>query len=164
VSFGGCNRAPIIGFGADTVVLPSGTCTLTLAGSGEDSDKTGDLDIRNSMIIGTNGTMPPIVTGDPNWTDRIFHILIGTVTIKGIVIRGGWEADAGGGAVRIESGASLIMNHSQVADSFAIGMYGGGICNNSVSISSESGHLYAAENSRAQHAGDGAPVPRHCAG
>lgn len=136
VNFGGCARIiNPIGFGADTIVLPSGTYTLTLSGSGEDLDATGDLDIRNSMIIGTSSATPPIVTGDPNWTDRIFHILIGIATINSIVIRGGWEADVGGGAVRIESGASLIMNNSVVADSFAIGKYGGGIYNNSGTLS-----------------------------
>jgi len=134
VNFGGCFRFFLtIGFGVDTIFVPSGTYTLTLAGTGEDLDATGDLDIRNSMVIGASGATPPVVTGEVGWTDRIFHILIGTAAINGFIISQGVIVGAGGGAVRIETGATLIMNNGQVDASFALGSFanGGGIYNNS---------------------------------
>src|SRR5687768_12251788 len=35
--------------GGDTVALPAGTYTLTLAGTGEDMAATGDLDVRDAL-------------------------------------------------------------------------------------------------------------------
>src|SRR3954468_21737047 len=37
--------------GADVINLPSGTYTLTVAGTGEDAAATGDLDITDSVTI-----------------------------------------------------------------------------------------------------------------
>lgn len=41
------------------------------------------------------------------------------------------ECRYGGGAVRIENNAILVLNNGQVTNGFAIGVYGGGIYNNS---------------------------------
>ena len=37
--------------GADTIILPTGTYTLTLTGSDEDNNGTGDLDISDDLTI-----------------------------------------------------------------------------------------------------------------
>ncbi len=130
VNFGGCVRGVVPGpGGTDTILIPSGTYTLTLTGAGEDLDVTGDLDILTSMIISSTGLPLPTVTGDPNWVDRIFHVLTGTMTMKGLAIRGGWVDSGGGGAVRIEPDGSLTLNDSAIANCFAIGVDGGGIYN-----------------------------------
>ncbi len=134
--FGGCTRVIGDGSGADTILLPSGTYTLTLTGWGEDFDATGDLDIRNSMSISSTGATHPIVRGgDLGWADRIFHIVTGNVTFKGLFIRGGHVGAANGGGVRIESGQSLAFNDGEVANSSASDLgfmgfaNGGGIYN-----------------------------------
>lgn len=130
-NFGGCTINVVAGPAPDQIFLPSGTFTLTLDSAGEDLDAVGDLDIRRSMVISATGATAPIVKGNPDnevWGDRIFHILTGSVTIQGIVIREGNELGGiGGGGVRIESGQSLTLNDSQVNNSDAY--IGGGIYN-----------------------------------
>ncbi|MDW8212484.1 MAG: CSLREA domain-containing protein, partial [Roseiflexaceae bacterium] len=37
--------------GPDTIILPAGTYTLTIAGAGENAATTGDLDITDSVTI-----------------------------------------------------------------------------------------------------------------
>ncbi len=130
LDFGGCTRA-VAGdvSGPDTILLPSGTYTLTLTGAVEDLDATGDLDIRKSSTISATGATMPVVAGGASWADRIFHVLTGTVTFKGIAIRGGQAVAASGGGVRIESGTSLTLNDSEVTSSIASVGIGGGISN-----------------------------------
>jgi CSLREA domain-containing protein len=122
-NFGGCARVLAAGFGADTVVLPAGTFTLSLMGAGEDLDATGDLDIRTSMTISTSATTPPTVTASKNF-DRIFDVLSGVVAINGLGIDGG-TADEGGG-VRVATGATVRLTSDQVANNGAVGAGGGG--------------------------------------
>lgn len=126
-NFGGCVRVSTTGSGSDTIVVPSGTYTLSISGGFEDLDATGDLDIRNNMFITASGLTPPVVTGGPSWNDRIFHVLIGFAEIDGFTIRGGRSPDYGG-AVFIESTGVLTMNNDQVADSTS-GSTGGGFLN-----------------------------------
>jgi CSLREA domain-containing protein len=123
---GGCARVNNL-TAFDRVLLPSGTYSLTLSGTNEDFNVTGDLDIRRSMIISATGTTLPIVTANSGWDDRIFDVVTETVTIKGLVISGGAETSTVGGGVLIEHGASLTMKDSVVADNSAAS--GGGIFN-----------------------------------
>ena len=128
VSYGGCARTLVLSVGTDTILLPSGTYTLTRTGAGEDLDATGDLDIRQNVIISATGAAMPIVAGNAGWNDRIFHIVTGTVTFKGFAIRGGnLGAHGNGGGVKIESGQSLTFNDGEVRDNSAD--FGGGIAN-----------------------------------
>jgi hypothetical protein len=131
---GGCTRIANFSTAYDRILLPSGTYILSISGSGEDSDATGDLDTRTSMIISATGLVPT-VTGSAGWSDRILDILTGTVTVNGIAISKGLVADESGGAIRIDPGMSLTLNDSTVADSSAEsasgGIRGGGIYNNS---------------------------------
>src|SRR5262245_31169313 len=41
--------------GSNTINLPAGIITLTIAGAGEDNAATGDLDIKNNLAIGAVG-------------------------------------------------------------------------------------------------------------
>src|SRR5438477_2847876 len=51
--------------GADTILLPVGTYTLTILGNEEQANATGDLDILDDLtIIGSNGNG----NGDPSLT------------------------------------------------------------------------------------------------
>src|SRR5215469_6250819 len=42
--------------GSNTIILPAGTFTLTIAGAGEDAGATGDLDITGNLTIKGNGS------------------------------------------------------------------------------------------------------------
>ncbi len=108
------------------VFVPPGIYRLTLPGSGDDFNVTGDLDIRASMMISATGAVT--VTGQPAWDDRIFHVITGTgsVTMKGLVISGGSAPEGGG--ILIEPGASLTFDDGAVISNTAIA--GSGIYNN----------------------------------
>ena len=76
----------IAGSGADTIILPAGTYTLSRTDNGkEDAAATGDLDIVESLTIIGDGAAVTIIDGN-GITDRIFHVLNGTVTISGVTI------------------------------------------------------------------------------
>jgi trimeric autotransporter adhesin len=60
--------------GADTIMLPAGTITLSQAGLGEDFAVTGDVDVRDDLTIvgSTDGSGNPtsIITGASGWSDK----------------------------------------------------------------------------------------------
>src|SRR3989344_2882469 len=49
--------------GADTVSIPAGTYTLSIAGAGEDTNTTGDLDITDDLTINGAGNTATIIDG-----------------------------------------------------------------------------------------------------
>lgn len=65
--------------GADTITLPDGTYTLSLTGTGEDANATGDLDITDGLTI--NGQGAGITIVDADGIDRSIHI-IGAITVE----------------------------------------------------------------------------------
>jgi CSLREA domain-containing protein len=128
--------------GNNTVVIPSGTYTLTIAGANEDAAATGDLDITNNLAI--SGTAMTIVDG--NALDSVFEVrgTNVTVTMSGITIRNGTRGinnwgqllylqntsvsnNLVGGGICNFSGI-LVLNNSTVSGNVASG-FGGGICN-----------------------------------
>lgn len=65
------------GVGADTINLPAGTYTLTLAGINEDLGATGDLDITSNITIAGAGAASTIIqagTTNANGIDRVFDL------------------------------------------------------------------------------------------
>jgi CSLREA domain-containing protein len=116
--------------GADTIVLPPGTYTLTRTDNGkEDSSSTGDLDINGSVIIAPDPALTPpgsvtINTG-AGFKDRIFHVLSGNVIIRGVTIAGGNPSLDGGG---IYNQATLAIEQSTLTGNKTAGK-GGGIYN-----------------------------------
>ena len=105
--------------GADTITVPAGTYTLSIAGTGEDANATGDLDITDDLTI--NGAFTSIVDGGA--LDRVFHIFSGTtVTISYLTIQNGSASGGGGGGIRND--ATLTLTNSTVS-----GNTGGGILN-----------------------------------
>ncbi len=98
LGFGGCPA----GSGADVVSLPAGTYTITRAGSGEDSNVTGDFDVTglSPLSILPAGPNAKVVV-DGNGLDRVYDqqsngsLSIGFQTITGGVLSGIGEDGAG---------------------------------------------------------------------
>ena len=68
------------GSGNDTILLPAGTYTLTIAGGNENNNATGDLDIfptssavPRTLTIQGSGATTTVVDG--NQLDRVFHLI-----------------------------------------------------------------------------------------
>jgi len=81
--------------GADTITLPAGTYTLTIAGAGENAAATGDLDITGDLTINGAGTATTIINA--NSLDRAFEVTGSpTVNISALTVQNG-TATAGGG-------------------------------------------------------------------
>ncbi len=68
--------------GPDTITVPAGTYTLTIAGADENGAATGDLDITDDLTINGAGLATTIIqagalghkdSGGPNGIDRVFH-------------------------------------------------------------------------------------------
>src|SRR5438067_215924 len=73
--------------GANTIILPGGTFTLTIAGPGEDAAARGDLDLKGNLTIAGKTASSTIVDG--NNLDRVFQVLGGNVSISDLTIQHG---------------------------------------------------------------------------
>lgn len=110
----------------DEIVLPAGTYTLTLTGSSDDDNVSGDLDLSSEIIIRGSGAEATIIDagGDDGIGERVIHALgDANVTIEGVTIRGGRENFGGG--VSVEESATLQIMNSTIRSN--IGSSGGGI-------------------------------------
>jgi len=123
-----------------TIIVPSGTYTLSRAGSGEDENATGDLDIKTNMVISGAGACGPRATIIRAGTDdRVFHIRAfeSTVDISGVTIRDGRTDTVGGGIYNTGyEGASILDNNVTIRDCIisdnsvtSVNAGGGGIFN-----------------------------------
>jgi hypothetical protein len=122
---------------SDRIIVPAGTYTLTIAGTGEDVAMTGDLDLTQLVTIQGAGAANTIIqagTSSPvtpstctDCIDRVFHVVSGIVTaeFKDITIRHGVENDGGG--VFNNGGTSKIMG-STLSSNLGLNE-GGGIFN-----------------------------------
>ncbi len=123
------NAAP----GIDSITFSSsldGTpLTLTRAGTGEDANSTGDLDITDTLNITGNGTSNTIVqagTTTANGIDRAFHIVSNvSVNLSNLTIRYGRNLSENGGG--IENNGTLNISGSVITQN--AGFSGGGIHN-----------------------------------
>jgi CSLREA domain-containing protein len=90
--------------GLDSVVLPSGTYSLSIGPAGDDLGQSGDLDVLEELTINGGGTPSTIINGAQ--LDRVFDVLATamTVTITDITITGGkTETDQNGGGIDVDS-------------------------------------------------------------
>lgn len=112
--------------GADTIMLPAGVYTLTIAGIGEDFAATGDLDVRDSLTLSGAGAPTTIIDGGA--LDRVFHLVTSgsMVQISGVTIRHGNAMLSGaGGGLMLLANTHLLLADSVVRDS--VSPAGGGI-------------------------------------
>lgn len=114
--------------GADMIMVPAGTYTLTLVGDDADA-AVGDLDLRQSVEIVGAGFETTIIDGDT--IDRIFEIQTPsshTVKISGITMRNG-NGPSGGGLCNCTAGTIVEITNSSIENSYAPNLGGGGIRN-----------------------------------
>jgi hypothetical protein len=115
--------------GDDTVILPAGHYTLTIAGTDEDSDQTGDLDILDNGALTLTGAGARTTTIDANQIDRVLHVVGGaTANMSGVTITGGAASSGQGGG--IDNQGNLTLTDSTVAGNATTSAdEGGGIGN-----------------------------------
>lgn len=91
--------------GADTIVLPDGTYTLTIGGVGGDDD--GDLDIVDDLTVKASANAATVEAG-AEFNERIFDLQdAGTnLTLQGFTIRNG--TDNFGGGVRFDGADATL--------------------------------------------------------
>ncbi len=112
---------------SDTIVLQSGTYTLTIPPTGDDGPQDGDLDILvdNKLTIkGSTKGGQTIING--NNLDRVFLTLSGKVSMSNLVIEHGsvhGQGIAQGGGLW-NDGATDTLTSVQFLDDFAVGQNG----------------------------------------
>jgi CSLREA domain-containing protein len=109
--------------GADTIVVPAGTYTLTRSGS-DNTAAYGDLDITQPLTIAGAGADTTILKLGSGLSDRLVHVLTTTVQISGVTIRNGNSASSGGGLYN--QGGTVTLANSVVFSNTASGGNGGG--------------------------------------
>jgi CSLREA domain-containing protein len=94
--------------GPQVVSVPAGVFTLTLAGAGDDTSATGDLDISDDLLLAGAGNGGTFVDG--NDADRVFHVTCSTCTVSlaALTVRNGKTGADGGGI--LNSGALTLAN------------------------------------------------------
>ena len=105
---------------ADTIILPAGTITLTIAGANEDNAETGDLDIRGNLTIKGKGA--GVTTIDGNNLDRVIDVLGGKVSISNVTIQHGRTEE---GAGLLNQGGKVTLSAVRILNNVAIGGDGG---------------------------------------
>ena len=115
------------GDGADIIHIPAEleSVTLTRSDNGnEDSSATGDLDISEDVTIESiGGTV--LINAIEDYSDRIFHIHSGEITIHGLTISGGRVDGSGGGILNL---SRLSLTNVTITDNSA-SANGGGLAN-----------------------------------
>jgi uncharacterized repeat protein (TIGR01451 family) len=115
--------------GVHTVIVPSGTYTLTR--SGEDSTAlNGDLDITGNVTILGAGVASTIIqasaTGPSNAVDRVFEVATGgRLSLSGATVRHGQPTNTLNGGAILNLNGTLLLD--QVVVTASIGGPGGGI-------------------------------------
>jgi CSLREA domain-containing protein len=93
------------GSAADTIQVPAGVYTLTIAGTNEDAALTGDLDVTEALTLAGAGRDETIVDG--GGLDRVFEIHQTTAQFFSLAITGG-TAPTGGGVNAAQSTVALV--------------------------------------------------------
>jgi CSLREA domain-containing protein len=117
--------------GADMIVVPAGLYKLTQAGTGEDANATGDLDITDAVTIQGAGAGLTII--DAQRLDRVIEVLSSApnliaVVLQGMTVRRG-NASGHGGGIWVNN-ADLVVRDCVVSECRA-SVDGGGISNES---------------------------------
>ena len=105
--------------GNNTIIVPGGTFTLTIAGANEDNAATGDLDISGNLTIKGKKAAASII--DANGLDRVFQVIRGKVKISNVTIEHGMATEGGG---LLNSGGQVTLSSVIVTNNEALGAAG----------------------------------------
>ena len=96
------------GPGRDTIVLPPGTITLSIAGTFEDAAATGDVDLTEDATVAGHGARRTKVDGAE--LDRVFEVRPGAnVTVAAMTVTNGKApADASDGLHDVRGGGGIL--------------------------------------------------------
>ena len=142
---GGVAGECVAGSGADTIELPAGSYTLSIAPVGSDDGTSGDLNLATDISLQGAGSGDTII--DANHIDRVMTVgTFGTdvtVAIDGVTITGGRAPDGGalldgGDGGGIVNRADLTLSASVVTDN-ASGNGADAVCENCAAGSGGSG-------------------------
>ena len=102
--------------GADTIIVPAGTYTLSVAGGSEELNATGDLDITDTAGLTITGEGSGTTSIDGGAIDRVMDVK-GVATIKNLTIQNGLVTDQLGGGIYVSgslTGDKVVIqnNHS----------------------------------------------------
>lgn len=103
------------GFGADTITLPAGTFTLSLAGTGENAAATGDLDIVDDLNLVGDSTDTTII--DVAGLDRAFEVFPDPVVAMSRLSITNAAGSTAGVAIRIVGTSSLSLTLVRISNS-----------------------------------------------
>ena len=119
--------ACVAGAGDDTITLPAGTYTLTITGTGEESNVTGDLDILGDLTMSGAGAESTVIDGGK--VDRVLHIQSGRIVeIDGVTITNGKAPSFSSGGGVFNQGITTL-TASVVSDNTSAQGHGGGLRN-----------------------------------
>ncbi|MBL8093462.1 MAG: right-handed parallel beta-helix repeat-containing protein, partial [Anaerolineales bacterium] len=100
--------------GADTITLPAGTFTLSLAGINENAAATGDLDIVDDLTLVGDSTATTII--DAAGLDRAFELYLDPVVAMSRLSITNATSSAAGAAIRIAGTSSLSLTLVRISD------------------------------------------------
>jgi hypothetical protein len=132
---GAISKSNAILDGIGTIYVPAGTYQLTIAGTNEDSNATGDLDITKPVIIlgdGQGSTFIQAGTRPSDGIDRVVNIqnTLGHVELARLTIRWG-KAPSGddGGGILVLNNSDTVIDQVAITGNSAIegNSQGGGI-------------------------------------
>lgn len=110
--------------GPDFILLNAGTYVLSLEGAGDDLGATGDLDIRDDVIIVGRDAINTVIDGLN--LDRVFDVHAGDkLELVGVTVRNGRTVSGPGGGIHVLG--ELSLTRGVVTGSFAQSDAGGGI-------------------------------------
>lgn len=126
--------------GSDTITLPAGTYTESLVAANENANAGGDYDITSSITINGAAAASTFIQASATVgtaTERVFHVLSGTVTISGVTIQNGVNLFAhaiGGGGVRVEGAATVFTLSNSTLTNNRSESRGGGLHTNKANV------------------------------
>lgn len=110
---------------SDTIQLQAGVYKISLAGSGENANATGDFDITNPVFIEGKGAADTIING--GGLDRLFEVFgAHGIRFSKLTLRNGATSGAGGAIQALTPGNIITLTECTVSGNKA-GLAGGGI-------------------------------------
>ncbi len=113
--------------GDDIVRLHTGTYTLSIGGVYEDLCQTGDLDVRDNLLILGDG--PDMTVIDAAGVDRVLDVRTGDhLTVRGVTITGGdLPSPSGGAGIMVEDGSLRLESCVVAGNGSSTTGYGGAV-------------------------------------